>query len=303
MSSAHTYGKSALNDSSRRSYISTSPFNDNIFSYAISINSSLVNVGTLTVLPGATASNCPAGRILRETGKKLYPDANPSVNTYMVSVFDPISCLTGFIDPNSPLFAVFSTDRPNFIIDAVDPGPGGLKDAGPPVYTNGIVKAGTTIDAGTSITAGTSVTAGTTVTAGTSITAGTTLTVGTTIQSGTGFLSLAGQNRVSLRTTINAPSNGNYTIDASLGQVFYVNITGTTTNIGLVGSNTALTGSQVYIFVKNNGSSTTAVTFGLNMMEAVGGAVSILTTQYYSFMFVSDGTKLVEISRTNVNLL
>ncbi|NDB81908.1 MAG: hypothetical protein EB127_04080 [Alphaproteobacteria bacterium] len=47
--------------------------------------------------------------------------------------------LSGFIDPNSPEFAVYNTDRPNYLVDAVDPATGGLTDQGPPVKTNGQV--------------------------------------------------------------------------------------------------------------------------------------------------------------------
>jgi hypothetical protein len=56
----------------------------------------------------------------------------------MVGVFDNQSMLSGFIDPNSPVFAVYSTDRPGYLKDAVDP-TGGLTDQGPPVKTNGVI--------------------------------------------------------------------------------------------------------------------------------------------------------------------
>jgi hypothetical protein len=46
--------------------------------------------------------------------------------------------LSGFIDPNAPVFAVYSTDRPGYLNDAVDP-TGGLTDKGPPVSTNGVI--------------------------------------------------------------------------------------------------------------------------------------------------------------------
>jgi len=56
----------------------------------------------------------------------------------MVGVFDNQSMLSGFIDPNSPVFAIYSTDRPGYLKDAVDP-TGGLTDQGPPVRTNGVI--------------------------------------------------------------------------------------------------------------------------------------------------------------------
>jgi hypothetical protein len=56
----------------------------------------------------------------------------------MVGVFDNQSMLSGFIDPNAPVFAVYSTDRPGYLNDAVDP-TGGLTDQGSPVKTNGVI--------------------------------------------------------------------------------------------------------------------------------------------------------------------
>jgi hypothetical protein len=100
----------------RRSYLSTQPFNTVIYSYSTALVNQ-VYVGTLSVLSTATPTNCPAGRILHETGKKLFPGANNGVNDYMVSVYDPISMLTGFINPNQPFFSLMNTDRANFFLD------------------------------------------------------------------------------------------------------------------------------------------------------------------------------------------
>lgn len=152
---------SAYNATSRRSYISVSPFQANMFTYTTqTVN--FVTSGTLTAISsslGATSTNCPKGRVLRENGRKLYPSANPGVTTYMVGVYDAQTLYSGFIDPNSPVFTVYNTDKSNFLADGVDPGPGGLTDNGAPVYTNSSVEARTTITAGTSITAGTNITA------------------------------------------------------------------------------------------------------------------------------------------------
>jgi hypothetical protein len=260
-------------------------FNNDIFSYSVTLNASLVNVGALTVLSGTTASNCPAGRTLRETGKKLYPDANPGVSTLMVSVFDPISCLTGFIDPNSPLFAVFSTDRPNYMISAVDPGPGALKDAGPPVYTNSSVTAGTSIVAGTSI------------------------------QSGTGVLTLVGQNRVSnipLYSAVTANPNSNVYVNVSVAQVQKISLTGAAspagvsihaTSNGLVGGTdlSALGGSLVYLIITNanaGGGANISVTFGNQIREASGGSNVLAPASTYTFTFACDGVSLFEVARS-----
>ena len=110
----------------RRSYLSTEPFNTAIYSYSTALVNQ-VYVGTLAVLSTATAGNCPAGRILHETGKKLFPGANNGVNDYMVSVYDPVSLLTGFINPNQPFFSLMNTDRANFLLDGPNgAGTGGL---------------------------------------------------------------------------------------------------------------------------------------------------------------------------------
>jgi hypothetical protein len=60
--------------------------------------SNYVTTGTLTAVVNpatgvaVTAGDCPAGRVLRETGRKLYATAAyPGVSTYMVSVYDSVS--------------------------------------------------------------------------------------------------------------------------------------------------------------------------------------------------------------------
>ena len=139
---------------SKRSYVAVAAFNANIFSYTVALNSSFQNVGTLAVLSTATAANCPKGRILRENGRKLYPGANPGITAYMVGVYDAESLLSGYIDPNSPLFAVYNTDKPYYVSARRDPVSGGLVDNSAPVYTNGSVEAGTTVTAGTDLIVG-----------------------------------------------------------------------------------------------------------------------------------------------------
>ena len=133
---------SVRSDSSRqpvRQFVSAAPFPANIFSYTLVTNPvTNVTTGTLAAnISGANVRSCPAGRILRENGKKLYPGINQGVTTFMIGVIDSQSGISGFIDPNSPLFALYSTDLPAARRDGVDPGPQGSKDVGPPVYTNG----------------------------------------------------------------------------------------------------------------------------------------------------------------------
>jgi len=144
-------------DISARSYISTEPFNTDFFSYTVK-KVKFQTVGQLGLVT-LDASKCPAGRILRENGRKLAPGINPGVTTYMVGVYDNQSMLNGFIDPNASLFAVYSSNRPNFLVDNVEPDANVVTDKGAPVLTNGLVSAGTTVTAGLSVTAGTTVTA------------------------------------------------------------------------------------------------------------------------------------------------
>lgn len=98
---------------SRRSYIATDVYDGFFFRYSTSLQN-FVTIGVLSAVPGA-AGNAPAGRILRETGRKLVPGANPGVSNYMVSVYDAVSLLTGFIDPNARVFAAYNSDKPNFL--------------------------------------------------------------------------------------------------------------------------------------------------------------------------------------------
>lgn len=136
-----------------RSYIATAPFHLNFFTYKVKLAPvTFVRTGDLSKVTGATSGNCPAGRVLRENGKKLFPGAHPinTVNgsavtfppsTVMVGVFDNQSGLSGFIDVNAPMFAVYNGDRPNYLKDAVDP-VGGLTDQSAPTLTNGNVTVG-----------------------------------------------------------------------------------------------------------------------------------------------------------------
>jgi hypothetical protein len=145
----------AFPDTSRRSYISAAAFNTAIFTYTPEVQDGTGNVtpGSLAALSGGNSGNCPARRVLRETGKKLYPGVHSGVFTYMVSVYDNNNMWHGYIDPNSALFAVYNSDKPNFLLNGVDAATGAPADAGAPVITNGLVSAGTTITAGTSVTA------------------------------------------------------------------------------------------------------------------------------------------------------
>lgn len=125
----------------KRSYISMRAYNNDIFSYTTRIVNDYETVGTLGAVDGANAGNCPQGRILTETGRKLYPGANPGITHLMVGVFDYATGLSGFIDPNSSAFTPQNTDRPYYFTspgaNTVDPDP----DRAPPVFTRGDVLA------------------------------------------------------------------------------------------------------------------------------------------------------------------
>jgi hypothetical protein len=132
-----TLGRSKPSTDARsagRSYLTTSSFNTSIYCYTTSVdNLTSIITGTLSSLSSATALNCPKGRVLRETGRKLYPGINPGVSSMLVSVYDDKTMFNGFIDPNSPLYTIFNSDKASFIPNN--------NQLGSPVYTRGAVEA------------------------------------------------------------------------------------------------------------------------------------------------------------------
>jgi hypothetical protein len=91
------------------------------------------------------------GRFLHETGRKLFPRANGGVNTLMVGVYDPVSGLSGFIDPNCESFTTMNTDKSANIetivagansqsVFGLNPN-GNTSDLANPVFTRGDVTA------------------------------------------------------------------------------------------------------------------------------------------------------------------
>jgi len=145
-----------------KSYISTDEFNLNFYTYAMVTGPAPVflQTGRLTVVSGATSLNCPAGRILRENGKKLYPGANSGVLTYMVGVFDMLSGLKGYINPNDPMFAPYNSDRPLYQLDSVYTGNGVTKNLGPSVLTLGNIANSGDIHSASNIVADGNITVG-----------------------------------------------------------------------------------------------------------------------------------------------
>ena len=126
---------------SKIQYITTNAFNTDLYVYTTSRNPTTFEVtGSLTVHPDATSGNCPIGRVLRETGRTLYPGgAYSGISTFMVGVYDAQSGLNGFIDPNTSNFAYYNIDKPIEVQDGTDPTTG-AKDKGMSVYTNGSVR-------------------------------------------------------------------------------------------------------------------------------------------------------------------
>lgn len=107
-----------------RTLVSTKAFDTEFYTYTASKNPATgVTTGVFTVVSGATPTTCPIGRVLHLTGRKLYPDVHPmttfvgtalTAKKFLVSVYDPISFLNGFIDPTSNTFAKFDQNVPNF---------------------------------------------------------------------------------------------------------------------------------------------------------------------------------------------
>jgi hypothetical protein len=122
-------------------------FNADIFTYTTGLNSTTYVIeGTLSPVSSATAGNCPQGRFLYENGRKLFTGANPGITTYMVGVFDPVSFLNGYIDPNSEKFTLMNTDKPvdqanSSNVFGTNPN-GSTSDLAPPVFTRGDVIVG-----------------------------------------------------------------------------------------------------------------------------------------------------------------
>lgn len=130
----------SLKDAPLRTYIATGPYNTEFFKYTVTKDANYQDVGTLTLVTSDVGA-CPVGSILQESGRKLYPGANPGVSTYMVAVYDNATMLKGFIDPNAYCFAVYNSDKPLSMANGVDP-VGSVTDKGSSVVTNGPVIGG-----------------------------------------------------------------------------------------------------------------------------------------------------------------
>lgn len=145
---------STYEDASKIAYLATRTFQNDLFSYTPTYNDSTqVRSGILAApISGATSVTCPVGRFLYETGKKLIPGAHPGVKTLMIGVFDPVSFLSGFIDPNSEVFTRMNEDKSAMLDTITTAGTldfgvfgrnpnGNTSDLADPVYTRGDVTA------------------------------------------------------------------------------------------------------------------------------------------------------------------
>jgi len=257
-------------NTARISYIATAAFQNNIFLYTTGIVNN-TTTGTLTAWSvsaaanppgnGSTAVTCPAGRVLRETGRKLYPGANPGVNTYMVGVYDAQTQLTGFIDPNASLYSLYNNDKPNFLADGVDAATGTGTDAGMSIFTLGNITAAGFV-------------------------------------STSSVLATSGQIRSGTATAITP--TGTVSLNAALGQVFTYAVSNTVATETVNATNFTNTGSIVYFVVTPN-TSTATITFGTGFKKTatlVTGTAG--TGGRFVVSFVSDGSFLCEFARTAV---
>ena len=297
----------------KRQYIATAVFNTNIFTYSTYVDANLQTRGSLTLSAGATAQNSTAGHILRENGKRLHEGVNPDLldptsglkYTYLIGVYDAMTFVNGFIDPNCPLFAPFNTDKSysNNPANEVADGYSGLIDEGPPVYTRGTITTtdGNIVASVGSVSAGTSVSATTTVSAGTSVTATTYVKANTYLAGGVVALTVY---QTGLAGVVYASGvSCDIFIDPRLGNVFTVSLpnsapfTSLTTNINAYCSSvtgvaiTPPAGTTVVLIVTNQNGQTPAIVAATNVKAT---NLTCANTRTTTMTFVSNGTSLVQ---------
>jgi hypothetical protein len=276
-------GASFLN-TPRLQYITTATFYDYFYTYTTSLTASLDTVGTLTIVDGAGPTTCPAGRVLRENGRKLYPGANPGITTYMVGVYDQETFLNGFIDPNAQVFQIYNTDKPNYLADGVEPTLG-TTDRGPSIYTRGDVLGGGDLD----ISGNARINSGLVVYGGSQINGGELVSGGLTVY-----------NRLSLATSVIIPQSGasDRDLDCSLANVFVITINANN-NFTLTASNMS-SGQMIYVLYNNAGGNTPTVTMGTGIRGYYSGSEQPITfsgTLSITQQFIAISGKLCELSR------
>jgi len=233
---------------------------------------------------GVPATSTLQGSILSETGKKLYPGASDGVSTLMVSVYDQTSKMTGYINPNSPSFAIFNTDKAPYMGQGTDPGTDGRTNLGNSIYTHGSVIAdgyGTyagLLSTGTSLNVGTTARIGESLSTGTSATVGTTLSVGSNISSGTVviapssftehlFITAGGDGRTS---SISASIGSTQASGNNVGGNTYTNISTTAVTAD---SKIFVTGSGTYVLGVLNASTISGQRFVVKSSSQPDGQI------------------------------
>jgi hypothetical protein len=249
---------------SKRTYVAVTDTTA-FYSYTVAMSTSYVNTGTLT----ANGTTITRGTLLRENGKKLYPDANPGITKLYVGVFLTESPFTsGFIDPNAGFFVLYNGDKPTYLGGSSDfVGLAGGTPSIPSLLTIGSVTAGTGVVATTGQIRAATVTA---------------LTAYTVASSGT----ITAANR---------------DIDPTLGQVFTLTINISNTSVTGTGAisirclTTPAAGSIVYLIIN----AVTAGTTGLTIVEGTNVQMNTVTigtsAGYRGLTFVSDGANLVQV--------
>ena len=266
MSLGASYGASAI---PRRQYIATESFVNDFYTYTTTTDANGLTTGSLTQVSGATAATCPAGRVLRDNGKRLYPSAHPNVTYPMIGVFDPQTFLNGFINPNSPIFAMFNSDK-QYFVDNLGDGKNagfdqnlsstGLVNEGNAVFTNGNVIAGKQVYADKRFS-----------------------TTGAAVAT-TGFPTAS-------------------TINVAAGQVFYV--VNPAADLVINAINCSTIGTHAYIFLSNAtlGSSINFGTgFRATALLSSGSVMNNLSSlgpgKVNTIHFMGDGFGMTEVSRT-----
>lgn len=174
---------------SLKTYMTTDPFFNNIRVYESRTNTTTLNKEGRLTTPGTAANittvalrnvstganlvlaDCPAGRFLRETGKRLFPGIHPgltmgdtyngavvgyhSTQTTWVYVIDSVTGCSFYINPNDSVFSVYSYDK-SFDIDSHLEDSGSV--SGAPVLTLGNVRSLNPVYSLGSVTAGGTVT-------------------------------------------------------------------------------------------------------------------------------------------------
>lgn len=313
MATVPSASHAAFSSVARRSYLATETYNGDFFSYAVTFSNN-VYTGALSAVTGANGTNCPQGRILHETGKKLYPSANPGIGQYMVSVFDPVNMLTGFINPNNPTFSLMNTDRPAYIADSPSgTGTGIVASArANALYTRGDVLAGGRFDLsgsgliyGNLSTIGNQLIAGNLSTIGNQAVGGSenvrgSITSQSTITAAAGVFTTAGQVRVNSTQSLTSAAGASLVINPTLCQVFDITLTpsagGQTTNV--TSSNESLvTGGVIYLIVSNGTGFSTTIDFGANFKTLSGGVSTVANGQTNTYSFFCNGANFFQISQ------